>query len=111
MKIWTTLDGQKIKYRDLEDSHLLNILKMLIRKAQACVSKDVLTLMLFAPDDVWKCRNCIELEDYLPTEYWELEKEYLRRGLDFDLLAYTKLVKRRGSDNEIELALKILKGG
>lgn len=33
-KIWTTKDGKEIPYSKLEDSHLLNILKLIERRAE-----------------------------------------------------------------------------
>lgn len=32
--VWKTKDGQQIRIKDLQDSHLQNILKMLLRQAQ-----------------------------------------------------------------------------
>lgn len=34
MKTWTTKDGRDIEIKDLEDSHLLNILKLIERMAE-----------------------------------------------------------------------------
>ena len=67
MKYWTTADGKQIKYKDLEDSHLRNIIRdgyrnpLLVKEAKKrgvptpkTVKPDIMSLVMFNE----ACHSC-----------------------------------------------------
>lgn len=66
-QIWTTKDGQKIKYRDLKESHIKNIAK------KKFISVRQYTSMVDNID------NGIEIEEISYAE--EMQLEFLRRTI------------------------------
>ena len=66
-KIWTTKDGQKIKYRDLTESHIKNIANKTFRTVYQYIST------------IDNMDNDIEVEEISYTK--EMELELLRRTI------------------------------
>ena len=66
-QIWTTKDGQKIKYRDLKESHIKNIAK------KKFISVRQYTSMVDNID------NGVEIEEISYAE--EMQLEFLRRTI------------------------------
>ena len=81
MKVWITKDETEIRYKDLEDSHLLNILKFIEKKAKEGIEQGVYG---YEPDDdfmsgdIWVI-NGREVKDYY--DYSGLKREAKKRGL------------------------------
>jgi len=80
-KIWTTKDGTEIPIRNLEDSHLLNIAKLIKKKA-----KNGITVMHggggWDIDDMWYYEEELkgkEVEYYF--DYESIIREIKRRKL------------------------------
>ena len=57
-KYWKTKDGKLVKYKDLKDSHLWNILKWIERKAEEGIT--IMTGGGFDLDDMWYDENTLE---------------------------------------------------
>lgn len=79
-KTWTTKEGEEIPYSKLEDSHLLNILKWIEKRAE-----DGITFTTgggHSPEDFWLDETDLIGEDVLEHyNYKVLCKEALRRDL------------------------------
>jgi len=79
-KRWITKNGHRILYKDLEDDHLLNILKWIEKK-----SKDGFTLLTGGgcfPDEMWYDEIYLEGREVKKHfDYYNLKKEALKRGL------------------------------
>ena len=81
MKTWETINGDEIPYKKLEDSHLLNILKFIERRA-----KDGIECCTYGYDgdddymtgEVWTIYGDEVLERY---DYKGLKKEAKKRKL------------------------------
>ena len=93
---WKTKDGRVLKVADMEDSHLINTIKYMQRRAEHIQWKDVLQMSRFADtlngEMAVDCaeQSIVELgdmhpEDYLETlpDYQALVKEATRRKLTF----------------------------
>jgi hypothetical protein len=81
MKTWTTKDGKKIPYNKLEDSHLLNILKFIEKKAEEGISVFYGGCGSTA-DEMWADEEILtgeEVKEYM--DYYTLKKEAYKRGL------------------------------
>lgn len=81
MKYWTTADGTEIPYRKLEDSHLLNILKLLKRLAKNGITIEIGGGAWDIEDmwyDSWEEKGQEVLDRY---DYKGLLKEARRRKL------------------------------
>jgi hypothetical protein len=81
MKTWITKEGEEIPYKELTDSHLMNILKFIKRKAAEGVSCDMII------DDGWNTpdihpMDTIYGEDVLEEyDFDGLEEEAKKRNL------------------------------
>lgn len=92
-KLWTTKEGDRIRLCDLEDSHLLNILNMLRRRASYISdfrTRSFLSLPEPSSDHAQDCYDMEldqlmeeDVEDELPPIFHNLTLECIRRGLDF----------------------------
>jgi len=74
--IWTTKDGRKIKIYDMGDSHLLNAIKMVGRKAERMRAANEERFWMFEQD------SPESIMCYLPVIYYDLIIEAENRGLD-----------------------------
>lgn len=112
-QVWTTKDGQKVKVRDMTDSHLTNTLKFLARRAQCRCSKHVTDLVNCPPpqgeyaqvayeselDDIFSAT----FDDFVPDIYWAMVDEYANRGLDMEALhKYNEGVVLAGASLEVD---------
>jgi len=77
--IWTTKEGKEIEYKDLEDSHLLNILKLIERKAKE-LDGEVIDGGGFDAEDIWYIEGTEE-EWREKFGYSRLKKEAKKRKL------------------------------
>jgi len=68
-KYWTTIDGDEIEYTKLEDSHLLNILKFIKRRAKEGIM------------DGW---GGLDGEGKFEGDAWELSEEEALKKLDYE---------------------------
>jgi len=89
--IWTTKEGKEIKYKDLEDSHLLNILRYVKKSA-----KELDGELIDGGGDSWDVDSMWAVEgseeDWLEKfDYTGLTKEALKRGLLSHLQEIIKL--------------------
>lgn len=74
---WRMKNGGLIRISKMGDDHLLNTLKMLVRKAQALCSPG------FAPrGDAMDAQLQMTWRDYTHPKFAELEAEYVKRELD-----------------------------
>ena len=88
MKTWTTKDGKKLYIKDIEDSHLLNILSLLEMKAKNGVECSWITFNDTGYDgdsyvsDFITVSSTLYGNEYLKhTQYKELLKEANKRGI------------------------------
>lgn len=83
MKTWETINGDEIPYNKLEDSHLLNILKFIERKAKNGITVFVVGGgMGWDGDDIWCDEYEIEGEEVLERyDYKGLTEEAKLRNL------------------------------
>jgi hypothetical protein len=94
--VWTTLNGREIKVADMEDSHLLNSILMVLRNTRNLLKLHIrsagerrITVAeeLFSPKDVpvdnvkWLI-NALEASNLVKTS--ALIQEWYRRGFDSD---------------------------
>ncbi len=78
-KIWTTKIGEEIKYKDLEDGHLLNIIRYVKRRAKE-LDGEVIAGVGHGSDDIWY--EVGYEEDWLNKfHYSDLLKEAKNRNL------------------------------
>ena len=83
---WVTREGQRIKITELSDAHLGNILRMLVRGAEADKSKYFTTgpeAEMASLDFECGLEELAEMssEEYVAEEHPELVEEAERRGL------------------------------
>ena len=79
MKVWMTLNGTEIPYKKLEDSHLVNIIKYVKRKAKE-LDGEIIRGGGYDMDDMWTEEG--DEEDWLKEyDYKGLLREYNKRGL------------------------------
>ena len=81
MKTWTTQEGEEIKYKDLGDSHLLNIIKWIERRAENGITIEVGSGGWDIDDmwyDSWEIKGEEVFERY---DYKGLKKEAKKRKL------------------------------
>ena len=81
MKTWETREGDEIEYKDLKDSHLLNILKWIRLRAENGITKRV-GGGGWSHEDYWydefEMKGQEVLDEY---DYKGLQKEALKRNL------------------------------
>jgi len=114
-KLWKTKDGNILRICDMEDSHLLNAIRLLQRRAEARRIRNSVfyatctgptaegAMMAFDQecDQAWSAT----LEDYLPSIYDNLTDEAERRKLEIPVLS-------ERLDIEVQLLMsRIQKGG
>ena len=81
MKNWITREGTKIKIKDLTDSHLVNILKFIKRKADEGIGG--FHCGGHSPDDFWVEECTVAGEEALEIlGYDDLKKEADKRKLN-----------------------------
>ena len=81
MKYWETINGDEIPYKELKDSHLLNILKWIERQAENGITKGYCGYDGdddFMTGDIWEIYGDEVLEEY---DYKGLLREAKKRGL------------------------------
>ena len=80
-KTWTTKDGKEIPYSKLEDTHLLNILKLIERKAEE-LDGEIINGggIVWDTDDIWYVEGTEE-EWREKFGYLGLKTEAVKRGL------------------------------
>jgi hypothetical protein len=79
-KTWTTKEGKEIPYSELEDSHLLNILKLIERKAEKLDGEIIDGGGLWDVEDIWGVEGTEE-EWREKFGYSGLKAEAIKRGL------------------------------
>jgi hypothetical protein len=87
-KKWTTKDGQEIEYKDLEDYHLLNIIKFVERTVKSgikCKRKEYFDCGYdgdsYMPDFIWFESVLTEREGLKYFDLIGLKKEAIKRKL------------------------------
>jgi hypothetical protein len=95
-KLWTCRDGRKVRICDMADSHLVNTIRMLRRKAAKVCNAELqaaysISCLLQGEMASWECDLAIESmesdpsgEKFLPPIYDDLCDEADRRGLNFE---------------------------
>jgi hypothetical protein len=95
-KIWICKDGHRVRIRDMENSHLINTIRMLRRKATKVCNAELqaaysISCMLQGEMASWECERAIDRmesdpsgEQFLPPIYDDLCDEADRRGLNFE---------------------------
>ena len=81
MKCWETREGEEIAYKDLKDSHLLNILKWIERRAENGILEGSCGYDGdgdFMTGDIWEIYGDEVFEKY---DYKGLKKEAKKRKL------------------------------
>ena len=78
-KTWITKEGKEIPYSKLEDSHLLNILKLIERRSEES-DGEIIDGGGFDSDDIWYVEGTEE-EWREKFGYSGLKKEAIKRGL------------------------------
>lgn len=90
MKMWTTREGEKIRVRNMTDSHIQNTMKMLERVAIAKKNEDDKLACVFEgsvhgdmatyyAEQTAMQQYQTEWTSYLPDIYWDLKDELKRR--------------------------------
>jgi hypothetical protein len=82
MKYWITKDEQEIPYKKLEDSHLLNILKWIERRAKQGVT--IIVDCGYAPDNDYKEYESYEIYGKEVKDHYDykgLRAEAKKRGV------------------------------
>lgn len=94
LKKWTKKDGTKIRIKDMTDTHLVNTVKMLIRKADIDRENTLMCFPSFASEDSmasyyaeqeWDSLNWMTPFEYAKQEYPifnDLLDEVYRRKLE-----------------------------
>lgn len=77
---WTTKEGKEIPYSELEDSHLLNILKLIERRAEELDGEIIDGGGAWDIDDIWYIEGTEE-EWREKFGYSGLKAEAIKRGL------------------------------
>ena len=86
-KKWTTKEGKKIRIKDIEDKHLLNVICFLRRKAEFIHSGELLACMSInfqgeqAQYEQDRFISNSSWEDYIPEIYEDMIKEAKKRKL------------------------------
>lgn len=78
---WTTNDGRKISVKDMEDSHLLNTIRMLQRGARALQSRETAICFILGEPQGEMAQDAYhagmdELMNMEPLEYLETREDY-----------------------------------
>lgn len=96
-KVWTTKDGTKVRICDMSDAHIMNSMRMLARmaatKRHIAISEAEFIGLLSTAEiassyaEIY-CEGIANssIADYLPSLYWDLRDDAIRRGLDITAL-------------------------
>ncbi len=61
-KLWTTKDGRKIRICDMEDSHLVNTIKMVAKNGEMNLTIQTLRILHYIEDAPDGAAMCAEIE-------------------------------------------------
>jgi hypothetical protein len=89
--IWTTADGRRIRVQDMGNQHLINTIKMLIRKAEAYRNEALQYYPSFQGEMAqmyaeaeWQSLATCPVEELLPPIFEIMVEEAGKRGLKYD---------------------------
>lgn len=83
-RFWTTKDGKKIRFKDLTNTHLINIYKMIARQHARCIDNAWRLSSMLTGDIALDCieqdiENLEEMDDY---EYVEAACPEITREIE-----------------------------
>ena len=94
-KVWVTKDKRKIRICDMEDSHLINTVKMLVRVAEIKLQSTVDLYLMSGGPSGEMAQICFDnelqimmedpdaIEQFLPDIYYNMIEDLARRGLEY----------------------------